>query len=176
MAAKKNNVQAMYRIPRIDPARQAAAANGNGQPSNGAEQLTQFANQSIVNGKHPVTVLQEVCLKRKWKQPVYTIVNEEGPAHKKHFVMKCTLNQVDYVPSFSSPNKVGGLVDEAFVATSGYLKLLLMNVFRCGSLLISFSLSSNLHPPLQKLAKAIAAIVCLQAFGLIDSNAPNGPG
>lgn len=95
------------------------------QPSNaGNEQLTQFANHSIVNGKHPVTVLQEACLKRKWKQPVYSVVNEDGPPHKPHFLMKCTLNQVDYIPSFSSPNK--------------------------------------------KLAKAIAAIVCLQAFGLID--------
>lgn len=104
-AARKNNVQAMYRIPRIDPTKQVPG-NGNGAQSNGAEQLTQIANQSIVNGKHPVTVLQEVCLKRKWNQPVYTMVNEDGPAHKRHFLMKCTLNQVDYVPSFSSPNKV----------------------------------------------------------------------
>ena len=136
----------MYNIPQVPTNKKKGMANGgnpppllptppnpcnppNGllNPPNGSEQMTQFANHSIVNGKHPVTVLQEACLRRKWRQPVYSMVSEDGPSHKPHFLMKCTLNDVDYIPSFSSPNK--------------------------------------------KLAKAIAAIVCLQAFGLIDFTA-----
>ena len=127
---KKNNVQSMYNIPQIDNVNTSKIANqnktiNNQQPiANSCEQLTKIANQSIVNGKHPVNILQEVCSKKRWKQANYTIVNENGPAHKKNFLVKCTLNNVDYLPSFTSPNK--------------------------------------------KLAKAISAIVCLQAFGLID--------
>lgn len=134
-ARKRTNLQAMYNVPLIGNAatNKTNASQTNNGPSNGVgqpnsvEQLTQFTNQSIVHGKHPVTVLQEVCRKRKWNQPVYSIVSEDGPPHKPHFLMKCTLNQVDYIPSFSSPNK--------------------------------------------KLSKALAAVVCLQAFGLIDCNA-----
>lgn len=119
---KKNNVLNMYNIPQISNVNKSVQKN---QPTS-CEQLTQIANQSIVNGKHPVNILQEVCSKRKWTQPTYTIISEDGPAHKKNFLIKCNLNKVDYVPSFSSPNK--------------------------------------------KLAKAIAAIVCLQAFGLVDGD------
>lgn len=108
----------MYNIPQI--------SNQSSNQNNKSENLTRIANQSIINGKHPVNILQEVCSKRKWNQPTYTIVSEDGPAHKKTFLYKCTLNNVDYLPSFSSPNK--------------------------------------------KLAKAISAIVCLQSFGLINSD------
>lgn len=151
--SRKNNVQNMYNVPEptkvnrksknksnqpnpINPV-DSNPNNNNNNSSNkvvngnqlSCEQLTVIANQSIINGKHPVNVLQEVCLKRKWKPPTYTIVSEDGPAHKKNFLIKCTLNKVEYLPSFSSPNK--------------------------------------------KLAKALASLVCLQSFGLINSDEMN---
>ncbi|CAG2174804.1 unnamed protein product [Oppiella nova] len=76
--------------------------------------------------KNPVSMLYEMCAKRKVSVPVYEQVSEEGPAHRKNFTFKVIMGGVEYQPSVSSANK--------------------------------------------KLAKALAASVCLQSLGLLPKN------
>ncbi|RUS81116.1 hypothetical protein EGW08_011102, partial [Elysia chlorotica] len=38
--------------------------------------------------KHPVSALMELCNRRKWGPPVFTVVDESGPDHKKNFLFK----------------------------------------------------------------------------------------
>jgi len=58
-----------------------------------------------VNGKHPVSALAEVCVKRKWGVPEYGCVFEHGQAHNKNFLMKVTVQNVDYQSSVTSATK-----------------------------------------------------------------------
>ena len=37
-------------------------------------------------GKHPVCVLQEMCVKKHWGVPNYELVDCSGPAHKRKFL------------------------------------------------------------------------------------------
>ena len=39
-------------------------------------------------GKNPVSILHELCAKKKWGQPLYDLVNEVGPDHRKNFTFK----------------------------------------------------------------------------------------
>ena len=39
-------------------------------------------------GKHPVCVLQEVCVKKHWGVPNYVLVDCAGPAHMRTFLFK----------------------------------------------------------------------------------------
>ncbi|XP_046398804.1 serine/arginine repetitive matrix protein 2-like isoform X2 [Ischnura elegans] len=56
-------------------------------------------------GKHPVSVLVEICSKRRWKVPHFQLVFESGPDHKKSFLFKAIVNGVEYLPPAPSPNK-----------------------------------------------------------------------
>ena len=60
-------------------------------------QSTGFLRFLPVPGKHPISALVELCNKRRWMPPDFIIVQESGPDHKKHFIMK-----VSVVPSRSS--------------------------------------------------------------------------
>lgn len=42
-------------------------------------------------GKHPVSALQEICAKKKWKPPVYELMDCVGSAHKKTFLYRVGL-------------------------------------------------------------------------------------
>ena len=42
----------------------------------------------MITGKHPVSALMEICNKRHWPSPQFTVVNETGPDHKKNFLFK----------------------------------------------------------------------------------------
>ena len=42
----------------------------------------------FVQGKHPVSALMEICDKRHWGAPQFTVVSESGPEHKKNFLFK----------------------------------------------------------------------------------------
>ncbi|RWS13253.1 protein SON-like isoform X1 [Dinothrombium tinctorium] len=55
--------------------------------------------------KHPVSMLQEYCSKKKWLVPQYELIQETGPDHKKNFLMKVIVNGVEYQPSVTCPNK-----------------------------------------------------------------------
>lgn len=75
--------------------------------------------------KHPVSVLAELCAKRKWSPPLYTLLKEAGPSHKRLFLFKVNVNNVEYQPKDLCANK--------------------------------------------KLAKAQAAVLCLNAVGVAPS-------
>lgn len=67
-------------------------------------------------GKHPVSFLSEVCAKSKWGVPEYSCVFEHGQAHSKNFLMKVTIQDVDYQSSVASPNKKHAKAQAALVA------------------------------------------------------------
>ena len=58
-----------------------------------------------LRGKHPVSLLGEYCSKLKRHAPIYELCFECGPDHKKNFLFKVTLNEVEYKPKVPSPNK-----------------------------------------------------------------------
>ena len=66
----------------------------------------------------------EYCKIEKWSTPEFFLVSESGPPHLRVFLIKVTVNNIDYQPSSGSSNK--------------------------------------------KMAKTNAAIVCLQALGLMN--------
>lgn len=55
------------------------------------------ANKFSTAGKHPVSALVELCNKRRWGAPQFTVINETGPDHKKNFLFK-----VSFLLSFFS--------------------------------------------------------------------------
>ncbi|GJQ81661.1 hypothetical protein Trydic_g8539 [Trypoxylus dichotomus] len=90
-----------------------------------------------LQGKHPVSLLGEYATKSKLGVPQYDLCFECGPDHKKNFLFRVLLNNVEYKPQIASPNK--------------------------------------------KEAKANAALVCLQALGVMPPpppppSQPVGPG
>ncbi|GFS32034.1 protein SON [Nephila pilipes] len=68
-----------------------------------------------LQGKHPVSALMELCSKRKWKPPLYTIIKDIGPPHKKLFLFKVEVNGVEYQPVMPSSNKKIAKADAAIV-------------------------------------------------------------
>lgn len=56
-------------------------------------------------GKHPVSALVELCNKQKWLPPVFEVIYDTGPDHKKNYLMKVTVNNQEYKPSCSSSTK-----------------------------------------------------------------------
>ncbi|XP_055949381.1 protein Son-like [Argiope bruennichi] len=68
-----------------------------------------------LQGKHPVSALMELCSKRKWKPPLYTVIKDEGPPHKKQFLFKVEVNGVDYQPVMPCSNKKDAKADAAIV-------------------------------------------------------------
>lgn len=69
-----------------------------------------------IGGKHPVSVLAENCSKRKMGMPEYECVFEGGSSHNKTFLIKCTIQNVDYQPSVASPNKKHAKAQAAMTA------------------------------------------------------------
>lgn len=41
----------------------------------------------VAVGKHPVSLLNEFCAKRKWEVPKFDTLDESGPSHRKTFIM-----------------------------------------------------------------------------------------
>ncbi|GFY53883.1 protein SON [Trichonephila inaurata madagascariensis] len=68
-----------------------------------------------LQGKHPVSALMELCSKRKWKPPLYTIMKDIGPPHKKSFLFKVEVNGIEYQPIMPSSNKKIAKADAAIV-------------------------------------------------------------
>lgn len=63
------------------------------------------ANFKSLEGKHPVSLLTEFCLKRRIPPPVFDLCMETGPDHKKNFLYKVRVKGVEYKPGVASPNK-----------------------------------------------------------------------
>ena len=62
----------------------SAAGGGGGGPS-ATEKLMQG-----FQGKHPVSILHELCTRKRWEPPVFHQVADIGPDHQKHFLFKVT--------------------------------------------------------------------------------------
>uniref|UniRef100_A0A0B7AJ79 G-patch domain-containing protein n=1 Tax=Arion vulgaris TaxID=1028688 RepID=A0A0B7AJ79_9EUPU len=58
-----------------------------------------------LSNKHPVSALMELCNRRRWGLPLFTVVSESGPDHKKSFLFKVMVNNVEYQPTMASSNK-----------------------------------------------------------------------
>ena len=50
------------------------------------------APRTTITGRHPIAALSDVCHKRKWKQPEYTLIKEDGVDHKKLFFYQVSSN------------------------------------------------------------------------------------
>ncbi|CAD6186250.1 unnamed protein product [Caenorhabditis auriculariae] len=60
-----------------------------------------------LTGKHPVSLLMELCAKRKWPNPTFTC-QEFGPSNCKEFLWKVVVNGVEYQPVNGSRVKKDG--------------------------------------------------------------------
>lgn len=48
----------------------------------------QLVSVPTETGKHPSSILHEFCMKRKYGPPIYELVHEDGPPHRKSFIFK----------------------------------------------------------------------------------------
>jgi len=55
--------------------------------------------------KHPVSALMEICSKRRWPAPDYTLLQDSGPDHHRNFRFKVTVNNQEYHATQPSLNK-----------------------------------------------------------------------
>ena len=69
-----------------------------------------------ISGKHPVSALAEFCTKKKWQPPVYNVVHESGPDHKKDFLYQVVVNGYSYQFNIASNNKKFAKAQAAFSA------------------------------------------------------------
>ncbi|VDO31652.1 unnamed protein product [Onchocerca flexuosa] len=60
-----------------------------------------------ITGKHPVSVLMELCSKKRWHAPQFTCL-ESGPSNNRRFLWKIVINGVEYQPSVPSTSKKTG--------------------------------------------------------------------
>lgn len=60
-----------------------------------------------IAGKHPVSVLMELCSKKRWTPPSFTCL-ETGPPNNRRFLWKAVVNGVEYQPAVPSNNKKTG--------------------------------------------------------------------
>uniref|UniRef100_F1KTB3 Protein SON n=2 Tax=Ascaris suum TaxID=6253 RepID=F1KTB3_ASCSU len=60
-----------------------------------------------VAGKHPVSMLMELCSKKHWPPPQFTCI-ESGPSNNRRFTWKAVVNGVEYEPIASSASKKTG--------------------------------------------------------------------
>ncbi|VDD90985.1 unnamed protein product [Enterobius vermicularis] len=58
-------------------------------------------------GKHPVSILMELCSKKKWPLPQFTC-DESGPSNNRRFLWKVVVNGVEYQPALPANNKKTG--------------------------------------------------------------------
>ncbi|CAG9537543.1 unnamed protein product [Cercopithifilaria johnstoni] len=56
------------------------------------------------SGKHPVSILMELCSKKRWHAPQFTCL-ESGPSNNRRFLWKAVVNGVEYQPSIPSTSK-----------------------------------------------------------------------
>ncbi|XP_026810315.1 protein SON isoform X1 [Rhopalosiphum maidis] len=59
-----------------------------------------------LEGKHPVSLLNEFCAKRKWDIPKFNTLDESGPSHRKTFIMTVVVNGVQYCSSRCQTKKM----------------------------------------------------------------------
>jgi len=72
-----------------------------------------------IAGKHPVSVLMELCSKRRWGPPQFTCV-ESGPANSRRFLWKVAVNGIEYQPAVPTGNKRTGKMQAAQVVLQSF--------------------------------------------------------
>ncbi|XP_053213417.1 LOW QUALITY PROTEIN: protein Son-like [Panonychus citri] len=75
---------------------------------------------SVSDGKSPISLLGEYCAKNRYSLPVYEMVDSDGPPHKKSFIMKVIVNEVEYRPSVSCGTKKQAKALAASVALEAF--------------------------------------------------------
>lgn len=69
-----------------------------------------------LSGKHPVSALMEVCSKRRWGQPEFTLLTDPGPGNNRSFLYKVRVYDTEYQPATPSLNKKTAKAASATVA------------------------------------------------------------
>jgi len=69
-----------------------------------------------LSGKHPVSALMELAVKRRWGVPTFSEAFACGPRMMKQFIYKVTVNGTDYQPTLACDNKKKAKADAATVA------------------------------------------------------------
>ncbi|CBY34438.1 unnamed protein product [Oikopleura dioica] len=69
-----------------------------------------------LSGKHPVSALMEVCSKRRWGQPEFTLVTDTSAGNNRSFLYKVRVYDTEYQPATPSLNKKTGKAAAATVA------------------------------------------------------------
>jgi len=95
-------------------------------------------------GKHPVSLLNEFCAKRKWDIPKFNTLDESGPSHRKTFIMTVSL-------TFKVFHK------NILLIMFSLIKVVVNGVQYCSS-----------RCQTKKLAKMEAAKSCLKEIGLLN--------
>lgn len=62
-------------------------------------------SSNSVLDKHPVSVIHELCNRRRWDPPKFQQVLNVGPDHLKHFLFMVRVNGVGYRPLMASTTK-----------------------------------------------------------------------
>lgn len=73
-----------------------------------------------VSDKNPVTVLTELCVRRKFGDPQFDVCQVGGPDHMKTFLISVRVNGVVYKPNFASQNKKLAKAEAATVCLRGF--------------------------------------------------------
>lgn len=69
-----------------------------------------------LSGKHPVSALMEVCSKRRWGQPEFTLVTDTSAGNNRSFLYKVRVYDTEYQPATPSLNKKTAKAASATVA------------------------------------------------------------
>lgn len=75
--------QFLFLVSQTPQARQLAAKN---------KKINLNAVKQNMDSKHPVSLLGEICAKRKYGAPTYEIISETGPFHSRQFMFKVLAN------------------------------------------------------------------------------------
>jgi len=69
-----------------------------------------------LSGKHPVSALMEVCSKRRWGQPEFTLLTDPGAGNNRSYLYKVRVYDTEYQPACPSLNKKTAKAASATVA------------------------------------------------------------
>ncbi|CAB3363771.1 Hypothetical predicted protein [Cloeon dipterum] len=81
------------------------APAGVAGPAGAVEVSPVAGGGEVFSGKHPVSALVELCTKKRWGSPVFELVFESGPDHKKNFLFKVKVNNREYQDRIAYTNK-----------------------------------------------------------------------
>ena len=109
MGWKEGEGLGKYREGSLEPLKLDIKINRKGLVSNSETgKMQNFVDPSTMQvcpNKHPVSLLLEYCKMKKWPDPLYEVIDENGPSHQRNFLIKVTVNGVPYLPDKPGSNK-----------------------------------------------------------------------